>query len=409
MTSTVRICIAPPTLPGERVHLLTTESWSQIGWAARPDERRSGSLWFDALAATGVNWEANPIVKLDLTRDRAILEARMRSGATRHIIIGNAHYLSKPIRSELVDFADHNNVDATLMYEDGMGTNDKNWGLVDDAHRLGWEQVSVPSSPITLDGTRVSLTRDCYHYAPPETASVSAGGGEFPAMIPTVGFGHFRHFCRTLLHPDEFAAVDREYTTAYQHALATTPTNPSTLAAEAAHLLRVADRNKALTRLRGMQAALFTLGYIWNLDIPTLHAWLEAFTHSDVTDADYARLLQLRDPETAAIGVLASLGHTEQTTTAARLVEGEVSTPAGQVRPTPTAARILRIAAETHSDRQTLVSCSPRVNRQQRQFLAEQFGFPLTVVRGDPQRARPLLQPDSIDLRNYRDQRVQVR
>lgn len=127
-------------------------------------------------------------------------------------------------------------------------------------------------------------------------------------IVPTVGFGLFRNWCRQLLTHDEFAAIDTWYQDAYQAAATIDPHQPEEVAALAVRQLGDVGRAEAITRLRAMQAALFRRGVVCNLRVSALDAWRRHQHIPAATTRDFARLTALSHPRTAAVAVLATIG-----------------------------------------------------------------------------------------------------
>lgn len=386
---TIHVCTSPDDLPGERVGSLTTEDWSTVAWCARPDDRRGASLVYDGLVATGVDWRANPAVRLDIDTDLRHLRARLHVAHTRTLVLGNAHWTTPTARKTIIDLAQQTGGDLYLCYTDGEGTTSKNSGILDDAHRHGW--AVHPSEEFPLGRP---ICSDPQQKATDESPARSVPG------LPTVGFPMFRHWCRQLLRADDFRTVDRWYLDAYRAASAVAPEDRQAAGELAAAQLAAGSRSETITRLRAIQAAWFRAGVVWNLPISTLDAWRSHEFTPKPTRADYARLSALHNPRTAAVAVLASVGvDTEDmpAITAADIAGADGTATAGLPRE---ALRPLAIH-HAHTGGALLRQERPRTLAQEIKYLTTQFDFPLQVRRGPRTTSRHPLHPDALDLRPY--------
>lgn len=397
MSAAIRICCAPPSLPGERAKLLTTNDWSQVGWASRVADRRGASLWFDGLEATGVKWEINPVRKANIAEDRTILGTRMTAARTRHIVIGNAHLLEVSPRAELIAFAQSLGADLTLVYENGTGRHLHGQGLVDVALENDWEHITFGDRPFTLDGT--NITEDGsgeYDYEARTIGQSASDLPVYPATVPTIGFGHFRSYCRRALNASDFAQVDREYRATYGAIVAMPVITEKTVGLSAEQNLAGPTWAQTVTRLRAMQAALFRCGYLWAIDLSTVQHWHSV---SQVAEPNFSDLLAIRDPQTAAIAILCSVGYSPGGMKKARFVgTASITTPDVPITLEPDAALILRVAAASTKTGEFTTKSEAGI-REDIRFLAEQFGFPLRQIRGGAVRARPTFDSKNIILR----------
>lgn len=397
--STVFVCAAPEDLPGERTTHLTTPEWSTLGWAARPSDTHGASLIYDGLAATGVDWRVNLASKLDIVSDRAHLQARLRTADCQCLAIGNSHYLTPSVRKVALTLAGSIGADLYFIYEDGSGTNIKQSGVLDEAERRGWTVLSAQEFPFDTPRPAPLPCTDTAN----DSSTSKHTFGEAPLTVPTVDFTMFRAWCRSLLTPQDFTTIDRWYREAYDHASRLDIHDREAISALAVEQLHDRRRAEAITRLRGMQAALFRNGAVWNLRLTALDGWRSGGERPTPTDHDYARLVQLRDARTAAVAVLASLDITPQQMTT--LSWEDMSAQPGTCTEGLTAAalRPLSILRElTNGD--MLRTTSPHRNAISIKFLAYQFGFPLKVDRAKNGRATSVLDPDALDLRPYSQQ-----
>lgn len=150
-----------------------------------------------------------------------------------------------------------------------------------------------------------------------------------------------------------------------------------------------------------MQAALFRNGILWRLPLSRLDAWRESPSSVSPSDHDYHRLAHLRDPETAAIAVLAAHHIPIDLMSTTRLTGATVTGPDIEPTPIPEAALPpLLIAAELNNG--ALVNRSPRKISVTIKYLTQQFGFPLPTPRSPTQTTPLMMRADDVQLVPYR-------
>ena len=390
MTPPIRVSEQPTSLPGERVQLLTRPDWSQVAWGARPSDRRGASLWFDGLASTGVRWQDNPLTRVDVDRDRAILAARLhQSPQPRHILIGNAHYLRPSLRDEVIEFAAEIGAALTLGYEPGQGHLLHNTGIVDEALANDWEQVIFHKNPaLIVEGTEVRRTRGGIRQDTQRNTENTDAPQDFDetptdsGTVPNVGFLHYRNWCRALLPPDQFRGLDRHYKRTFMATLDLPVIDRDRLLDLLHSLAHDTPWAQALTHLRAAQAAAFWRGHTWPITLEDFSAWRH---HGPATlsDADFALLEQQADPAAAPIALMtisnlsrhsmlrAAYDPTTHQITSSREPDRHIVVP----RP---ARRLIGIAND-YFDGRLLRTTTARAIKRTQQFLALYLGLPLTV------------------------------
>jgi hypothetical protein len=388
---TISVCMTSEALPGERVGVLSKQDWSVLAWPARPADRRGASLIADGLAATGVDWRVNIPSRSTIEHDSAFLFARMTVGHTRAVVIGNAHYLTPPSRKVIEAITTKVGADLFYMYEDGTGTTLHGTGILDEAQRLGWLHIQDDELPVDSAGE------------PPNPEPSDKPPGWCGVCVPDIGFPFFRHWCRRLLPAEQWILVDRSYRAAYEAVMGLPDVSMELLADCAATQLRTDTPAEMVTRLRAMQAAVFTRGFIWNIAIPDLDVWHSGSGFRLPTDDDFRQLAKLDNPLTPAIAVLAAAGLTADEAKGAKIVDDKtVSTPSRNIRVSEEGMRHLRVLEST-TNGQMLKGASPRQISEQIKFLSQQFGFPLAVARGPRKGATSPLHHSALDLVTYRN------
>ncbi len=409
MTATIRVSEQPLALPGERFHLLTRPDWSQVAWAARPSDRRGASLWFDGLASTGARWPDNPVTRVDVERDRAILTARLKQAPQpRHLLIGNAHYLNASVRDAVIDLAASLNASLTFGYEAGHGHLLHGTGIVDQALANDWEQVVFHKNPpLIVKGTKVKRTRGGITQIPPASPPQQANADNSPGTppdsgtVPTVGFLHYRNWCRALLAPRQFRRLDRQYQRTFAAVLALGTLNRDSLLDLLHPLVVDSPWEQAVTHLRATQAATFWRGHTWPITLDDFSTWRHQ-PPAILTDADFTLLEQQADPSAAPIALMtihnmprhsmlrATYNTTDHTITSSRDPDHPISVP-------PAARRLVGTAHDYFDGPLLGTTATARVIKKTQQFLALQLGLPLTISetysKVHPDRRRDQLPP----------------
>ena len=108
--------------------------------------------------------------------------------------------------------------------------------------------------------------------------------------LPTVDFLLFRHHARTLNEPHRFAAIDADYRTAYQAALAVEPDLDTIVAMLAEVTRRATDTAPIMVALRATQAALLTRGWLLNAHQDKAIGTLCSVRSPNPTDAHWRAL-----------------------------------------------------------------------------------------------------------------------
>lgn len=386
----IRVGEQPLHLPGERFHLLTRPDWSQVAWAARPSDRRGASMWFDGLASTGVRWQDNPVTRVDVERDRAILTARLKQAPQpRHLLIGNAHYLNPPVRDAVIDFADSLQADLTFGYEAGQGHLLHGTGIVDQALANNWEQVIFHDNPaLVVKGTKVKRTRRGIRQVTPPPAgehsptSDAATAAEDRLTVPTVGFLHYRSWCRSLLSPTQFREIDDHYQRTFVAILALR-TLARDILLDLLHPLVVdASWDVALTHLRATQAAAFWRGHAWPITLEDFSTWRHA-SPARLTDADFPLLERQADPGAAPIALMTIYDvprhHMQRATYHPRSHRITTSRDPDLAIVVPPAARRLISVSNEYFAGPLLGNTSARSIKRTQEFLAQHLGLPVAA------------------------------
>lgn len=158
---------------------------------------------------------------------------------------------------------------------------------------------------------------------------------------------------RELLSPIEFDRLDALYCDVYRDTRQLPEPDTACISALADRVLNQPTRAQAVTALRAMQAALFRVGILWRLPLSSLDEWRESSDSRKPTPQDYRRLVQLHDPQRAAIADIAALTVAPDMMRRLRLPDGHLCAPGRDPLPVPEYALLPLLVAAGDEQRET--------------------------------------------------------
>jgi hypothetical protein len=150
-------------------------------------------------------------------------------------------------------------------------------------------------------------------------ASVPTVIDDFPMLLPRVDFYAFRARCRDVLTPSQFALVDRLYVRVFKEVQGDPYGDPVEASARMTDALADTDNvGKALTTIRAAQAAMFTHGLLFKVNLGYFLTGIQDSEHRRLTPAEVRALRAYRTPWRSCVVALRDANLSRDAITALR-------------------------------------------------------------------------------------------